>query len=245
MLMLVGKRWLAVAGVLASGAVLGGCTGTVDAITPESTLPATAMPGVTTGTPAASDRFREGEVREYEGARLDPAIVARDNSITGVPEVNMATYHLDVTGLVAHPLEFTYQDVLALDAYERKITLNCVEGWSATVLWKGARLMDIIDAAEPAADVNTVIFHALDGYTTSLPLEMIKDRDLILAYGANGLDLPPQMGYPFIVVAEDNAGYKWARWVTEIELSDDENYQGYWETRGYSNDADLRKYFNK
>jgi len=40
-----------------------------------------------------------------------------------------------------------------------------------------------------------------------------------------------------LVVAEDKLGYKWARWVNEIELSDDENYKGYWEKRGYSNDA--------
>jgi len=207
----------------------------------------TANPEVNTAAPvdkreqARLARFREGEVREYEGARLDPAIVEYDNSITGVQQVDLASYRLAVTGLVDNPEELTYDDVLALDPYERKITLNCVEGWSATVLWKGARLMDIIAAAGPAPEVNTVIFHAVDGYTTSLPLEMIKERDLILAYDANGLPLPEQMGFPFIVVAEDNAGYKWARWVSEIELSDDENYKGYWETRGYPTDAALTR----
>jgi len=189
---------------------------------------------------SVATRFREGEIREYEGARLDPAIAARDNSIKGAQQVDLANYRLKVTGEVESPLELQYKDVLALDPYERKITLYCVEGWSSTVLWKGSRIMDIIDAAHPLPTANTVIFHAIDGYTTSLPLEMIEDRDLILAYGANGLDLPVEMGYPFIVVAEDNAGYKWARWVTEIELSDDENYQGYWESRGYPTNADLQ-----
>jgi DMSO/TMAO reductase YedYZ molybdopterin-dependent catalytic subunit len=42
------------------------------------------------------------------------------------------------------------------------------------------------------------------------------------------------------VVAEDKFGYKWARWVTRIELTDDEDYEGYWESRGFSNDADIR-----
>ena len=64
---------------------------------------------------------------------------------------------------------------------------------------------------------------------------------IILAYGANGLDLPPAMGYPFIVVAEDKLGYKWGRWVNSITLSDDADYKGFWEQAGYPNDADISK----
>ena len=41
------------------------------------------------------------------------------------------------------------------------------------------------------------------------------------------------------MVAEDRYGYKWVKWVTEIEVSDDENFRGYWESRGYDNDATL------
>jgi DMSO/TMAO reductase YedYZ molybdopterin-dependent catalytic subunit len=41
------------------------------------------------------------------------------------------------------------------------------------------------------------------------------------------------------VVAESKWGYKWVKWVTKLELSDDPNYRGYWESRGYNNDADL------
>jgi DMSO/TMAO reductase YedYZ molybdopterin-dependent catalytic subunit len=38
-------------------------------------------------------------------------------------------------------------------------------------------------------------------------------------------------------------GYKWVKWITEIELSDDEDYQGYWESRGYSDSGDLGESF--
>ena len=47
----------------------------------------------------------------------------------------------------------------------------------------------------------------------------------------------PERGYPFQVVAEDKLGYKWAKWVTGIEVSNDADYRGYWESRGYDNDA--------
>ena len=186
---------------------------------------------------ATMDRYQENEIREYKGANLDPAIGPRDNSIKGIQYVDIDTYRLKITGLVEQQKELAYEEVLSLDAYERKITLYCVEGWDATVLWKGVLLKDIMDQAGIRAGANTIIFHSVDGYTTSLPLETILSKELILAYNANGLPLPPQLGYPFMVVAEDKLGYKWARWVNEIEVSDDPSYLGYWEQRGYNNDA--------
>lgn len=132
-----------------------------------------------------------------------------------------------------------YDEILGLPSYEKLITLYCVEGWDATVLWKGALLKDIIDRAEAEAGANTVIFHCTDGYTTSMPLDYIVKNNIILAYSSNNITLPPSLGYPFIVVAEDKLGYKWARWVDKIELSDEEDYKGYWESRGYGNEAEV------
>lgn len=184
-------------------------------------------------------RFRTDEVQSYQGQRLDPAVGPRDNSIKGVQYLNVDTYTLTITGLYGSSVSLTYAEVIALESYQRLITLYCVEGWEATILWEGVALMDLIALANPSAEITTIIFHASDGYTTSLPLATIQEKNLILAYRANGLPLPPEMGYPFIVVAQDKLGYKWARWVTEIEFSSNSNYKGYWETLGYSNLADV------
>ncbi len=185
------------------------------------------------------DRYRENEIKEYQGARLDPAVGPRDNSISGVQQVDIKNYTLTIDGLVENEQTLTYDDVLAMQPDARLITLHCVEGWEATILWEGVRLSELIDLGGAQPEATTVIFSAVDGYTTSLPYDIIKDKQLILAYNANGIALPPEMGYPFIVVAEEKLGYKWARWVNRITLSDDENYKGYWEQRGYSNSADI------
>jgi DMSO/TMAO reductase YedYZ molybdopterin-dependent catalytic subunit len=190
-------------------------------------------------TSATRDRYREGEIEEYQGARLDPAVGPKDNSIKGVQYVDIEGYTLTIDGLVNEPLTLSYDEAKALDAYERLITLHCVVGWDATVLWKGVLITDLIDLAGAQEGAVTVVFSAVDGYTTSLPLAEIQDRQLILAYEANGLELPPELGFPFIVVAEDKMGYKWARWVDKITLSDDADYQGYWESRGFDNEADI------
>jgi DMSO/TMAO reductase YedYZ molybdopterin-dependent catalytic subunit len=189
---------------------------------------------------ATESRYQQSEIREYNGARLDPSVGLRDNSIKGIQHVDISTFTLRVSGLVKNPVSLSYNDVLALPAFEKLITLHCVEGWDATVLWKGVLLKDIIDKASAEGTANTVIFHSVDGYTTSLPLQVIIDKNIILAYSSNGITLPPELGYPFIVVAEDKLGYKWARWVTEIELSNNPNYKGYWETRGFDNNADVK-----
>jgi DMSO/TMAO reductase YedYZ molybdopterin-dependent catalytic subunit len=186
---------------------------------------------------ATQARYRENEITEYQGVRLDPAVGPRDVAIKGTQYVDIETYTLTVDGLVDETRVFTYGEVLALPAYERLITLHCVEGWDAVILWKGVLLKDLLDIAGVRNEAVTVIFSAVDGYTTSLPLTTVLDNQLIMAYQANGIDLPPEMGYPFIVVAEDKLGYKWARWVTEITLSDDADYKGFWERVGYSNDA--------
>jgi len=184
-------------------------------------------------------RYRESEIMEYEGAQLDPAVGPRDNSIKGIQQVDIETYTLSINGLVDEPVTLTYEQVLALEPYERLVTLYCVEGWDATVLWKGVLIDDLIQLGGAKPEAVTVIFSSVDGYTTSLPLQTIQEKQLILAYNANGLELPPSMGYPFIVVAEDKLGYKWGRWVRSITLSDDADYKGYWENLGYSNEADI------
>lgn len=186
---------------------------------------------------ATASRYQELEIREYQGVRLDPAIGPRDNSISGIQTVDLNSYQLQLTGLVDKPTSLSYQEVLAKEAAQRLITLYCVEGWQATVLWEGVPITDLLAEAGIKDEATTVIFHCVDGYTTAMPLTTIKDKDMLLAYSSNGVVLPASMGFPFIVVAEDKLGYKWARWVDQIELSSDEGYKGYWEKRGYPNDA--------
>jgi DMSO/TMAO reductase YedYZ molybdopterin-dependent catalytic subunit len=185
-----------------------------------------------------------GELRDANGTPLDSVTAYRENSIHGPPPVDLATYQLAVGGAVDRPLNYTYGQVLDDFPHEsRLVTLSCVEGWDATSLFEGVAVIDLLEASNLSLDATTVIFTALDGYSTSLPLSVVRDRRLILAYRVNNLTLPRSLGFPFILVAEDRWGYKWCRWVTGIEASSDPKYRGYWERRGYSNDGDVNRSF--
>jgi len=198
--------------------------------------------GVTT-----TDKVKQLEsvqVREYQGEKLSSISDFHENSIRGPQNVSIDTYKLKVTGLVQKPLSFTYAEAIETHAnYKKLLTLDCVEGWSVKLLWEGILVNDLLKEAGIQPGAKIVIFHAQDGYTTSLPLQYILDKNLLLAHKINDVTLPPERGFPFQLVAEDKWGYKWIKWVTEIELSDDVNYKGYWEKAGYSNDASLDKPF--
>ena len=100
-------------------------------------------------------------------------------------------------------------------------------------------LKNLLADAQVSPEADTVILFAYDGYSTSLPLDYIIDNDILMAYKMNNVTLPPERGYPFQLVAESKYGYKWIKWITQIELSDNEDYRGTWERYGYNNDADL------
>lgn len=104
---------------------------------------------------------------------------------------------------------------------------------------------DLLEEAKPLSEANIIIFHAYDGYTTSLPLDYIVYRDILVAYKMNEITIPSERGFPFQLVAESKWGYKWVKWITRIELSDDVHYRGYWESRGYSNTGDSDEGFHK
>ena len=184
------------------------------------------------------------EIREYEGEQLSSINDFRENSIKGPQQVDIESYNLKISGLVSEPQTFTYDEVVGdYQSYQKVVTLDCVEGWSVKILWEGVLVRDLIMEAGPQPETKVVIFHAYDGYTTSLPIDYIIDNDILMAYKMNGVTLPPERGFPFELVAESKWGYKWIKWLTEIELSSDLNYRGFWESRGYSNSADLDEGF--
>lgn len=184
--------------------------------------------------------IEEVEIREYEGEDLSSINDFRENSILGPQYIDIQNYSLIIEGLVENRLSLSYEEVLdSFDSVKKIVTLNCIEGWSVKILWEGFLIEELFQLAEVESEANTVIFYAYDGYSTSLPLNYISDNNIIIAYKMNNITLPPERGFPFELVAESKYGYKWIKWITKIELSDEEEYRGYWESRGYSNEANI------
>ncbi|MBN1298789.1 MAG: molybdopterin-dependent oxidoreductase [Actinobacteria bacterium] len=191
--------------------------------------------------PIAGSPGAGGETTVFEGVKLTPIAQQGNNALKGTQDIDKESYRLVIDGLVEKPLSISYDELAAYKQESWLMDLNCVEGWGFTAKWTGPRLSDILQDAGVKPEAKIAVFYTSEvpdeGYT-SLDLEYIIENEILLALKINDIVLPAERGFPFQVVAKSKYGYKWAKWVTHIELSSDANYRGYWEKVGYNNNAD-------
>jgi DMSO/TMAO reductase YedYZ molybdopterin-dependent catalytic subunit len=222
---------------------------------PSPTIKPTSTPTPTStpiSNPSPVSSLFPGEITQYQGQNLTPVggyidylYQHPDVAIHGAQYLDQATYKLAITGLVDYPTKYTYDEVVNnFNSTQEVATLPCVEGWSVTLLWQGVPITDILQHEGVSPNANTLIFVASDGYTTSLPLSYVKDNNITIAYKMNNVTLTPRTGWPFFLVAKNQYGYKWIEWLTEINVSNDSDYMGYWESRGYPNNGTVPRSYN-
>ncbi len=166
--------------------------------------------------------------------------LGRTNSIKGTQEIDPETYRLTINGAVENPMTLSFRDILEYSYLERENVMYCVEGWSFEADWRGIGVRDILAEVDPKAEAKRVIFHAVDGYSSSFPIVELNSTDsFFLAYMANGQYLARKHGFPLRLIAEGKWGYKWVKWVVGMEVTENPDHLGYWEKRGYPDDADV------
>jgi DMSO/TMAO reductase YedYZ molybdopterin-dependent catalytic subunit len=155
-----------------------------------------------------------------------------------MPVFDPKAWRLEITGLVAKPRSFTYDELLALPRAEQITTFHCVTGWTVkNVHWAGVRFKDILDLVEPLPTARAIRFDSLEQpYNDSLTLEQAQLPEVMLAYELDGKPLSRPHGAPARVVIPEMYGYKGVKWLTRMELLPSQP-TGYWENLGYDQDA--------
>jgi len=153
-------------------------------------------------------------------------------------EINpaVAEWQLTVTGLVENPLKLSWTEIVAMPKSTVNAALICVDFPNNMVAqgnWTGIKLQTLLEEAKPSADAIKVAFYAADGYSTDLPVETAMRDDIILAYEKDGSPLNDLR-----LVVPGKWGYKWISQLTRIELVD-YNFLGFWESKGYSDEANV------
>ncbi|HEY4441859.1 MAG TPA: sulfite oxidase-like oxidoreductase [Candidatus Elarobacter sp.] len=155
-----------------------------------------------------------------------------------VPAIDTATWRLKVFGHVAEPFELTWDELRAMPAAEFRGDIHCVTRWSKLdTYWVGARFRDIVARAKPADSAKFVVQHADNDYTTNLPLAAMLDDDVLVAYEFDGKPIEPIHGGPVRMLVPKKYFWKSAKWLHGLEFRDADE-RGFWEVRGYHNDAD-------
>ena len=154
------------------------------------------------------------------------------------PEVDESNWKLKVFGLVEKEIDLDWTSLLKLPQTKDISDFHCVTRWSMLdVPWEGVLARDILALAKPLNNAHYVTLHSYDDYTTNIPIEVMLDDDVIVAHHVFNKPLENEHGGPVRLVVPNRYAWKSAKWLKAIELHA-EDRPGFWEVRGYHNDAD-------
>lgn len=177
-----------------------------------------------------------GNARLPPGQKLVTDFPVLDLGIT--PPVSIANWSLRLYGLVSQEQTLDWEAFQALPQVKSVSDFHCVTRWSQLDMdWEGVLARDVIVQAQALPTARFVTLHGADGYTTNLPHEALLDDDVVLAHGVLGRPLETEHGGPVRLVVPKRYGWKSAKWINGIEFHDHDR-PGFWEVRGYHNDAD-------
>jgi DMSO/TMAO reductase YedYZ molybdopterin-dependent catalytic subunit len=155
-----------------------------------------------------------------------------------VPRFDPATWRLRFFGLCEQPFELSWDELRAEPTEEWRGDIHCVTRWcKKNTIWRGVPFKRLVERARPEPQVTHVLQHADNDYTTNLPLEAMLGDDCLVACEFDGQALEPIHGGPVRMLVPKRYFWKSAKWVTGIEFLDHDE-KGFWEVRGYHNDAD-------
>lgn len=157
------------------------------------------------------------------------------------PDLDPATWRLDVGGAVRSPFSLTYDELTSFPLVERYQTLECISnevggGLISTAKWVGVPLPLILERAGVQPAAVEVVFTASGGYSDSLGVTQAMDEGTLIVVGMNDHVLPRAHGFPARLLSVGTYGMKNPKWLTGIRVTD-RPYQGYWEERGWSKEA--------
>ncbi len=177
--------------------------------------------------------------------RNRPIPTTRDRLYTlsfwGVPPIDESRFQLRVHGKVRKSLTLSLPDLEELSDTDREVVLDCVGGTRNVVRMRGVSMRRILEAVESGLAASTAIFRCADGYREAAPLSDLLEHRAFLAFAVNDEGIP-EMGYPLRLAFPGKYGYKWAKWVTDIELVEDAR-KGTWESIGLPDRADVGDIF--
>ena len=188
----------------------------------------------------AEDKVREAG---YDPARLPPGQYYTEKwpvlHAGEVPDVDIATWTLELSGEVEQPVTLSFEQLRELPATEVTTDIHCVTRWSRfDAQFTGVHWRELAKLCRPKPSAHFAIAHAEHGFTANVPLEALEDENALIVYAADGEPLTPDHGYPVRLLIPTKYFWKSAKWLRGIELSAVDK-PGFWERYGYHNNADF------
>ncbi|KQT48673.1 molybdopterin oxidoreductase [Aureimonas sp. Leaf454] len=247
------RRFLTGSAVTAAGLSLTGCfdaagdpKGSVRGVLETANSLTYRVQRLLLSSDSLAKEFSESEIRQ--DARANGTVDPQDADYRRLAANGFADWRLAVTGLVEQPLSLSLAELRAMPSRTQITRHDCVEGWSCIAKWTGVPLAFVLDQARVRSNARFAVFTCMDSYGGGFtaPVKYYESIDLvdarhaqtILAHGCNGETLAVANGAPLRVRVERQLGYKMAKYIAGIELTDSLDRfgggkGGYWEDNGY------------
>lgn len=151
---------------------------------------------------------------------------------------DLSQWDLRVFGTVEEEKRFVFEGILAMPRTGVTVDIHCVTRWSKfDTLWEGVLLRDFLKHVDVKSDAKYMVAHCEYGFTANLPLDVMLDDDVLLAYHYDGKPLEPEHGYPLRTLVPKKYFWKSAKWLRALEFRAHDEL-GFWEQAGYHNEAD-------
>jgi DMSO/TMAO reductase YedYZ molybdopterin-dependent catalytic subunit len=154
-------------------------------------------------------------------------------SIEDVKPVDGATWTLELTGRIENKRSWTVQRLYDLPEQEIIIRHVCVEGWDYIGQWSGSNLRNFLQRVGADLTAKYVFFICADDFTESIDMPTALHSQTILATKYAGEIIGDPFGYPLRLRTATKLGYKNAKWIKAIEVTNDFR-DTYWSARGFN-----------
>lgn len=164
------------------------------------------LPTVIAPTPAATPNYAE----------LDPSTGLH---YTGSAQIiDLASYRLEIGGLVDYPLKLSYDDLRCMPKIEVQTTIVCIGNFDDTDVWAGASLKYVLELAGIQPQAANIRLIGADGYSASVSREDAMSGKAFLAYEWEKQPVPIIHGFPVRAAFPGLLGANWVKWLLKIEV---------------------------
>jgi DMSO/TMAO reductase YedYZ molybdopterin-dependent catalytic subunit len=150
------------------------------------------------------------------------------------PEVDLEKWTLKISGEVQKSGEFTMAQIRGLPKTTQNTRHVCVEGWDVIGRFGGTRLSDFLQMIGADTSARFITMNCADDYYESLDMATALHPQTLLCYEMYERPISRKHGAPLRLNIPTKVGYKQAKYLTEMKVTNVLEKVGYWEDQGYS-----------
>lgn len=150
------------------------------------------------------------------------------------PGLDFENWNLSVSGAVQKTGDYKLAQVQALPRVRQNTRHVCVEGWDVIGRFGGARLSEFLALIGADTTAKFVTVACADDYYESLDMATALHPQTLLCYEMYDQPLTREHGAPLRLNIPTKIGYKQAKYLTKLSVTNVLEKVGYWEDQGYS-----------